>query len=70
MRPLVAAALLDLHDGYAGIGAKTTSGYGTVSLPHEVAQQLRTLLTSDSGDWIAELDTWRQERLTAKGSGE
>lgn len=70
VRPLVAAALLDLHDGYAGIGAKTTSGYGTVSLPHEVAQQLRTLLTSDSGDWIAELDTWRQERLTAKGSGE
>lgn len=70
-RALVAAALLDLHDGYAGLGAKTTSGYGTVQLDAIVADQLRALLRLEHGDWIADLEAWqhrqhanREESLT------
>ena len=65
--PLLAAALLDLHDGYAALGAKTTSGYGTVQLEHHIAQRLRGLLRPDHGDWIADLKNWQSQQLAIHG---
>lgn len=41
---LLAAVMLDIHDGYVGFGGGTTRGAGTAFLPPETADALRDLL--------------------------
>jgi CRISPR/Cas system CSM-associated protein Csm3 (group 7 of RAMP superfamily) len=58
VEPLVAAALLDFHDGYVGIGAKVTAGYGTVRLDDKRAEAFRGLLSANGGSWVDDLLSW------------
>jgi CRISPR/Cas system CSM-associated protein Csm3 (group 7 of RAMP superfamily) len=68
--PLVAAALLDIHDGYAGIGAKVTSGYGTVQFPEDTERALRALVSHQDGAWVDHLQKWSAQHEELIGGGD